>query len=43
MTIGPGNLLGEEDCEEGDFGLYRTSVRCVSQTGRLYSLRREDF
>lgn len=43
MTIGAGNLLGEEDCEEGESGLYRTSVRCVSQTGRLYSLRREDF
>jgi hypothetical protein len=43
MTFGPGNLLGEEDCEEGDSGMYRTGVRCMTQTGRLYALRREDF
>ena len=40
MTAGPGNLLGEEDAV---VGTYQVTVRCLSQVGRLYRMRREDF
>lgn len=43
MTIGSGNLLGEEDCEESEPGVYNCHVKCISRTGKLFALTREDF
>lgn len=40
MTAGPGNFLGEEDAISGQ---YQVTVKCLSQVGRLYKMRREDF
>jgi hypothetical protein len=43
MTVGPGQLLGEEDNEDIEVGKYTNIVKCTSKRGRLYALMREDF
>ena len=35
------NMIGEDDVFTEDY--YRTSVKCVSQTARLYEIKKEDF
>ena len=42
ITIyGPGSLIGEEDIINRKY--YSSTLRCLSQKGRLYRMKIEDF